>query len=236
MNALLVRVAVDRSVEGGSWNGPVDSVTGEFAFVAIPEQRPVHPGLEKPYAALAPVLERFGVRLPAHLAGRPMHLDPDFEHLTYGDHRERAKQLRAHLGLEDLVVFYAGLKDIRSAAGLVYAIIGLFVVDGFRIAADVPTGDRDMNAHSRRTLAPGAQDLIVVGRPGVSGRLRRCLPIGEYRDGAYRVRRDLLELWGGLSVKNGYLQRSARLPRLLDPPRFLDWLRTQEPSLMPANN
>jgi hypothetical protein len=236
MNALLVRVAVDQSVEGGSWNGPVDSLTREFAYVAIPEHRPVHPGLGKPYAALAPVLERFGVRLPAHLAGRSMHLDPDFKHLTYGDHRERAKQLRAHLGLDDLVVFYAGLKDIRSAAGLVYAIIGLFVVDGFRIAADVPTGDRDMNAHSRRTLAPGAQDLIVVGRHAVSGRLRTCLPIGEYRNGAYRVRRDLLGLWGGLSVKDGYLQRSARLPRLLDPPRFLDWLRMHEPSLMPANN
>src|SRR6266566_1269620 len=146
MNALLVRVAVDRSVGGGLWNGPMDSLTREFAYVAIPEQRPVHPGLEKPYSSLAPVLERFGVRLPAHLAGRPMHLDPDFNHLTYGDHRERAKQLRAHLG-------------------------------------------------------PEAQDLIVLGCPGRSGRLRRCLPIGEYRNGAYRVRRDLLELWGGLSVK-----------------------------------
>ncbi len=236
MNALLVRVAVDRSVGGGLWNGPMDSLTREFAYVAIPEQRPVHPGLEKPYSSLAPVLERFGVRLPAHLAGRPMHLDPDFNHLTYGDHRERAKQLRAHLGPEDLIVFYAGLKDIRSAVGLVYAIIGLFVVDGFRIAAEVPVGDRDMNAHSRRALAPEAQDLIVLGCPGRSGRLRRCLPIGEYRNGAYRVRRDLLELWGGLSVKDGYLQRSARLPRLLDPTRFLHWLEMQEPALMRANN
>ena len=41
-----------------------------------------------------------------------MHLDPDFNHLTYGDHRERAKQLRAHLGREDLVVFYAGLNNV----------------------------------------------------------------------------------------------------------------------------
>ena len=115
MNALLVRVAADRSEGGGVWNGPVDSLTGEFAYVAIPEQSPVHPGLAKPYSALAPVLERFGVRLPAHLARRPMHLDPDFNHLTYGDHRQRAKQLRAHLAPEDLIVFYAGLKT--SALG-----------------------------------------------------------------------------------------------------------------------
>ena len=65
------------------------------------------------------------------------------------------------------------------------------------------------------------------GRVGSSGRLQRCLPIGEYRDRAYRVRRDLLEEWGGLSVKDGYLQRSARLPRFLDAPRFMDWLESQ---------
>lgn len=236
MNGLLVRVAVDRSEGGGSWNGPVDGLTGDFAYVPIPEPRGVHPGLEKPYSALTPALERFGVRLPTHLAGRLMHLDPDFNHLTYGDHRQRARQLRSHLGLDDLIVFYAGLKDIRPAAGLVYGIIGLMVVAGFRRAVEVPIRDRDMNAHSRRVLAREAEDLIVLGRSGASGRLRRCLPIGEYRDRAYRVRRDLLEAWGGLSVRDGYLQRSARLPRLLDPPRFRHWLDMQEPSMMQANN
>ncbi len=74
------------------------------------------------------------------------------------------------------------------------------------------------------------------GRVGSSGRLQRCLPIGEYRDRAYRVRRDLLEEWGGLSVKDGYLQRSARLPRFLDPHRFMGWLESQRPVLMQANN
>jgi hypothetical protein len=76
----------------------------------------------------------------------------------------------------------------------------------------------------------------VRARPTVSGRLNRCLLIGEYRDRAYRVRRDLLEVWGGLSVKDGYLQRSARLPRLLDPPRFLRWLTMQGPTFISANN
>lgn len=82
---MLVRVGADLSAGGGSWNGPVDSQTGEFTYVAIPENRPVHAGLEKPYAALVPALARFGVSLPAHLAGRHMHLDPDFDHLTYGE-------------------------------------------------------------------------------------------------------------------------------------------------------
>ena len=236
MNALLVRVGADLSVGGGSWNGPVDTWTGGFAYVAIPETSPVHAGMEKPYSALAPVLSKFGVDLPAHLRGGHMHLDPDFEHLTYGDQRERAKQLRTKLRSGDLMIFYAGLADIRSGAALVYAIIGLFVVEEFVLAVDVAATARDINAHCRRVLAAGAQDLIVRARRGVSGRLERCLPIGEWRDRAYRVRRDILKTWGGLSVKDGYLQRSARLPQFLDAERFRSWFESQKPSLIQVNN
>ena len=42
--------------------------------------------------------------------------------------------------------------------------------------------------------------------------------------------------WGGLSVKDGYLQRSAGLPRFLDAGRFTGWLERQRPCLMQANN
>ena len=236
MNAQLVRVGADRSTGGGSWNGPVDGDSGDFAYIAIPETSPVHIGMEKPYSTLDAVLARFRVELPAHLRLQRMHLDPDFAHLTYGDQGERAKQLRTHLHTNDMIVFYSGLADVRSATELVYAIIGLFVVQDFLVAADIPAHDRDTNAHSRRVLAPSAQDLVVRGRPGVSGRLKRCLRIGEYRDRAYRVRRDLLDEWGGLSVKDGYLQRSARLPRFLDAPRFLRWMEKQRPVLIQANN
>ena len=108
MNALLVRVGVDQSIGGGGWNGPVDSISGEYAYVAIPESHLVRSGMERPYAGLAPALERFGVMLPQHLLHQRMHLDPDFEHLTYGDQGERAKQL-ATLQNGDHIVFYAGL-------------------------------------------------------------------------------------------------------------------------------
>lgn len=236
MNALLVRVGADCSPGGGSWNGPVDSESGDFAYVPIPETSPVHIGMEKPYSTLASVLARFRVELPAYLRLRPMHLDPDFAHLTYGDQGERAKQLRTQLRTNDMIVFYAGLADVRDANKLVYAIIGVFVVQEFLLAANIPAHDRDTNAHSRRVLEQGATDLVVRGRPGVSGRLKRCLPIGEYRERAYRVRPDLLEKWGGLSVRDGYVQRSARLPRFLDAPRFLRWMQGQRPVLIQANN
>jgi len=165
-----------------------------------------------------------------------MHLDPDFVHLTYGDQGERAKQLQNNLRVGDRIIFYAGLADTRDKGRLIYAIIGMFVVDQFLLAIQVSSGERDINAHSRRVIEPDAQDLIVRARPNVSGRLKRCIPIGEYREGAYRVRKDLLDAWGGLSVKNGYLQRSARLPRLLDPLQFLRWFDSQNPFLIQANN
>src|SRR5207244_11739535 len=130
----------------------------------------------------------------------------------------------------------AGLADTCGATRLVYALIGLFVVEEFVLAVDIPLRDRDSNAHSRRILDPGVKDLVVRGRQKVSGRLSRCLPIGEYYERAYRLRKDLLEEWGGLSVKGGYLQRSARLPKLLDPARFLRWIERQGTSLIRANN
>jgi hypothetical protein len=77
--------------------------------------------------------------------------------------------------------------------------------------------------------------MIVRARRGVSGRLKRCIPIGEYRDRAYRVRRDLLSAWGGLDVKNGYVQRSARLPEFRDAALFYRWFLAQEPQLVASN-
>ena len=236
MNSLLVRVGADLSAGGGSWNGPVDSGTGDFLYVSIPETRPVHRGMEKPYLKLQPALSEFGVRLPDHLKLQHMHLDPDFEHLTYGDRGERAKQLNSNLQAGDFVCFYAGLKDVHTSKWLVYAIIGVFIIAEIVPATCIPWSDREINAHSRRILEPTATDVIVRGHQGVSGRLKRCLPIGEYRDRAYRVRKDLLESSGGLSVRDGYIQRSARLPRFLEPARFLAWLKKQNPSLMQANN
>jgi Nucleotide modification associated domain 3 len=97
VRCLLVRVGADRSGGGGSWNAPVDSASNEFAYVAIPETRAVRAGMEKPYSALAPTLSKFGVTLPDHLRARHMHLDPDFDYLSYGDQGARARQLRTKL-------------------------------------------------------------------------------------------------------------------------------------------
>jgi hypothetical protein len=91
-------------------------------------------------------------------------------------------------------------------------------------------------ASARRILAENCSDIVMRGRPGASGRLQRCLPIGEWRSRAYRVRNDLLETWDGLSVRDGFLQRSARLPEFLQPTRFFHWFESQSPILLQVNN
>ena len=231
MNGLLVRVGIDSS--DGGWNAPVCVSSGEFAFVTITETKPLRPGMARLYDEFTPALKPFGQWLPEPLRGQPTHLDPDFDHLTYGDQGQRAKRVSG-LGRGDLLVFFAALRLVDGPARpLVYALIGLYVIDELVRACDVPQARWAENAHTRRV--PGQTDIVVRARRGVSGRLLRCLPIGEFRDRAYRVRRDLLETWGGLDIQDGYIQRSVRLPAFLDADRFYRWFKKQQPELIAAN-
>ena len=99
----------------------------------------------------------------------------------------------------------------------------------------MPASRWSENAHTRCEQSERS-DVIIRGKAGCSGRLKRCIPIGEYRDRAYRVRPDVLDAWGGLSCRDGYLQRSAVLPTFLDPRRFLAWFEGQAPELTNDNN
>lgn len=232
MQALLVRVGIDATA--GGWNAPVDLPSRRFTFVPIPESKPrLRPDLSRRYEEVKPFLPS-GADLPRHLRGQIMHLDPDFSALTYGDCGQRAAQIR-RLERGDLLVFYAGLKplDARSSS-LAYGLVGLYVIDEIVMARNVPPDRWGENAHTRRH--PDESDIVVRGAKGLSGRLERCIPIGEYRNRAYRVRKDVLEVWGGLGVRDGYIQRSARLPRFLDPKRFYSWFKKQNVHLVQRNN
>lgn len=235
MRALLIRVAADQSEGGGNWNGPVDSSSWKFTYVAIPEERLIHHEHSRPYSLVTPSLAEFGVEIPKELANRNMHLDPDFDCLTYGDQGARAQQIRSKLAAGDLLVFYSGLKNIQPASQLVYALIGLFVIKEIGFARDVPSHRWHENAHTRRCLSSDASDIVVRACGDVSGRLERCIPIGDYRQRAYRVWPNLLQEWGGLSVNNGYLQRSARLPEFLDAAKFYEWFKRQSVPLISSN-
>jgi len=165
-----------------------------------------------------------------------MHLDPDFSQLTYGDQGERGRQIQNKLRTGDLIAFYAGLRAVGRYSKLTYALIGLYVIETLCLARELAKRQPDANAHTRRILNPDADDVVAIGKCGVSGRLRRCVPIGEFRDRAYRVRTDLLHEWGGLSVRNGYIQRSARLPEFVDADRFYRWFQASHAELIQSNN
>jgi hypothetical protein len=230
MKGLLVRVGIDCTT--GHWNAPVNVDTCEFAYVTITETKPLRRGFKRLFDEFERTISKFEVDLPRHLEGAPTHLDPDFSSLTYGDQGERAKQIQ-RLTSGDLLVFFAGLRN-SATDKLLYALIGLYVVDEIVSAKTVERNRWPENAHTRRI--PGPNDIVVRARPKISGRLERCIPIGEYRDGAYRVRQDLLKTWGGLTVHDGYIQRSARLPAFRETVRFYQWFLANRGSLVQRNN
>jgi hypothetical protein len=164
-----------------------------------------------------------------------MHLDPDFDYLTYGDNGARRGAGVAALNGGDVIAFYAGLRSVRPPQRLVYALVGLLTVAEVLYASEVPKKLRHENAHTRWEPISD-NDIVARGATGMSGRFDRCIPIGEWRDGAYRVRRDVEAAWGGLSVKNGFIQRSAVPPEFKSAERFLLWLRQQKVRLLERNN
>lgn len=245
MRALLVRIGVDQAY--GGWNAPVDPATGEFVYVPIPDGAAgFHRGCRRGFAEVMPALQRFcevrrldldsGLRFNRRLLSQPMHLDPDFEHLTYGDNGDRRGAGIATLSENDLIVFYAGLCPVSKCRHkLLYALAGLYVIERIVSVAGISAERWHENAHTRK-LEHWPADIVVRAKPGVSGRLERCIPIGEWRDGAYRVREDVLRAWGDLSVKNGFIQRSAVPPNFQQPKRFYDWFHKQRVPLIGRNN
>ena len=233
MKGLLVRVGIDQSY--GHWNAPVDPDTKEFVYVPIPEGKPQGPGLETTYPNHLPALELFcnarnvdlahDLSFPSDLHKMATHHDPDFKHLTYGDVGDKRGSRITNMQGGDIIVFYAGLRPTKPCEHkLLYAIIGLYVIDEVVLAGNVSPDRWGENAHTRRQDI-SCRDVIVRAKQGVYGQLERCIPIGEYRDNAYRVKKNLLEMWGGLSVKDGYIQRSAVPPYFQDAARFFQWFQ-----------
>lgn len=234
VRGLLVRVGIDQAY--GGWNAPVDPETHEFAYVPIPDSAQ-HAELATPYSQVEEAVARFaGVKLPKSVRAEAMHLDPDFSHLTYGDVGTRRGRGASRLAKGDFIAFYSSMRPTRPADHtLIYALIGFYRVHEVAWVEGIPRERWGENAHTRR-LDASPTDIVVRAQPGVSGRLRRCIPVGEYRDRSYRVRRDLLRAWGPLSCRDGFLQRSAVPPSFVFPERFLSWLDDQHPEFVATNN
>ena len=245
MKALLVRIGVDQVY--GKWNAPVDA-DRRFVYVPIPEKigTPFHAGQERRYGEVLPALHRFcqthdldlygDLAFPLQLLEHSMHLDPDFDCLTYGDVGGRRGAGMVNMVAGDLLVFYGGFRPIHECEHrLVYGLIGKMVVEQVVPVHEIPFELSYQNAHVRKSKR-GKTDIVVRAQPIFSGRFERCIPIGEWRSGAYRVRQDVLKAWGGLSVKDGFIQRSAVPPAFTKPDQFLNWLSKQDATVVARNN
>ena len=136
-------------------------------------------------------------------------------------------RILARLERDDFIAFYASFRPImRYAQRLAYCLIGIFFVQRVTHVKCLSPEERHRCAHGRRKFADN--DLVIWAAPASSGRFSKAIPIGEYRRRAYRVQKDLLAEWGGLTVKDGYIQRSAVPPRFSSPTSFLAWLNDQE--------
>ncbi|MBK8270177.1 MAG: hypothetical protein IPK83_18520 [Planctomycetes bacterium] len=171
MKAVLVRIGVDQAY--GGWNAPVDPTTGAFVYVPIPESATsFHPGCRRTFGEFIPALTRFyeerrcepQSRLSRQAMDESVHLDPDFEHLTYGDDGQHRGSAIAEFERGDLLVFYAGLKPLGTYVDkLMYAIVGLFVVDEVVPIANVIQERWHENAHTRKS-SHGKHDIVVRAR------------------------------------------------------------------------
>lgn len=237
MKGILLRVGADQTPAGGRWNAPVDPHTWRYAYVPISagEEQYEHIAPCPTFDAFRESVAALDVFLPPHLdRNTKVHLDPDFDSLTYGEpylasngRRASRGRLIASLGPGDFIAFFAAFRptDEGYEHTLAYCLFAIYFVHRVRQVKELPLDLRSTCAHGRRRHA--LDDFVVQADPARSGRFPRAVPIGEFRRNAYRVRRDLLQTWGGLSVRDGYIQRSAQPPRFTNPVQFLGWLHEQ---------
>ncbi len=239
-NGILLRVGIDS--KEAKWNAPCRK-DGRFCYVPVTDgsQSDRGPAFDHDYSEFRPFVEYLGAEWPSHLSGT-CHLDPDFSHLTYGDgDRGRGRRIRDFLSAGDFIAFWAGLREIESGE-IVCSIIGFFTIAYIVNAAEIGPLDAHRNAHTRYKQSEKWNHVVVVGNPERSGRLRKHLPIGSFRDGAQRVDRELLKSWGDLQKadggiwNDGYITLSGQPPIFRDPAKFSKWFWAKKPKLVHANN
>ena len=112
------------------FRSPTRLASGEFAYITITDTKPLRVGMARRYDEFIPVAKRFGQQLPPPLLGQLTHLDPDFDHLTYGDQGQRGKRITSLVTAGDLLAFFAALRPVDGPARpLIYALIGLYVIE-----------------------------------------------------------------------------------------------------------
>jgi putative DNA base modification enzyme with NMAD domain len=189
--ALLLRVGIDRGTGGAL--SPIFA-DGSFEYVPIPETKPTQCPLT--FATLPSHCGRsLAAFVPRRIADRPAHIDPDFEHLTYGDAAPHKRRQLARLEPGDLLVFYAGFEPWPHQDIPRLFAIGWFEVKAVhRLPAQQISTDCELRLRFGNTAHfwrhPPDQELALIeGEPRQSRFLRQAVPLG---DGEDRLLQDLI--------------------------------------------
>lgn len=182
------------------------------------------------------------------LADWPLHYDPNFEALTYGETTSRGAYTKILRGLDegDIVAFYTGLRGEDASYRHRY-IIGYFTVeeivdcqslryDGQEVSfSDLPSNQQSElmeshseNAHAKRFRASGAiannDGLVIVEGKKPGGLLDKAFQISEHSGGGHHYLTDELQQsfapdQGGNPERNAYLGGIKKGHRLDIPSR-----------------
>jgi hypothetical protein len=245
MKGLLLRVGIDKTA--GGYNAPINPLTNDYLYMPIPESKEnpkqiFRQGMETTYTQMDTHFSKFTeqnaieLAFPEHLKLIGCcHLDPDFENLTYGDQASGRGNRVRELDVGDFIAFFASFRPIIPCDHvLVYALYGIFFIDNIKKAKDISSDQWHVNAHTRIQKMNG-EHLIAFADKSRSGRFRHAIPIGEYRNGAYRITNKILDAWGDIGVKDGFIQRSVCPPWFTKPDQFLKWLDFQQVKLINNN-
>lgn len=191
--ALLLRVGMDRGTGGAL--GPIFG-DGSFEYIPIPEAVPTRSPLT--YATLpGRHVASLASLLPARLAGRHPHIDPDFATASYGDAAPRKRRQLLRLAPGDLLVFYGGLAPVGAEDRP-----RLFAIGSLRVRRVHHLRPRDIRrpdlqrkfgqtAHFLRRIRD-PELALVEGEAGTSRLFARAIPLGNGRDCLFRD----LASWG----------------------------------------
>lgn len=249
MTVALLGIGADST--NASPTPPVDE-DGRFEYIPIPEsQGPAGTTEPRTYGTttlrhragtladyldtITPVWDGDETRSGDSLADWPLHHDPNFDALTYGETNSRGAYTTLLRGLEsgDVVAFYTGLQRDSTGPRHRY-LIGYFTVneildcrriehDGrFVPFSDLPPTRREAllerhrhNAHVKRYEATGSfaaadDGLVIVDGREPGGLLDRAIRISEQHAGGHYYLTDALEdrfrpASGGNPDRNAYL-------------------------------
>lgn len=244
MKGLLLRVGIDQTY--GQYNAPINPLTNDYLYMPIPQgqgdpQQIFRYGMQTTYAEMEPHFRKFAERnsikltFPEHLRNKGCHLDPDFGNLTYGDQAIGRGGRVNKLAQGDFIAFFASFRPVIPCGHILnYALYGIYFVKETKKAQDIHPSQWHANAHTRIQHMNG-EHLVVFADAARSGRFRHAIPIGEHRNGAYRLTHEIIEAWGGVKVKDGFIQRSVCPPWFEKPEQFLEWLKTQQVELTCSN-